>query len=141
MQVCSSEDNNKDQYRPQFKLKHSIRTVLGKNSSHCKSPPQLRSALVCTYTHTCPRRTPLSAAATTTHRGAAKAPGTRDMEPQGPGTQLYPGASVTSTDSPRNDEYLRSITNSEHWCSKRCSQLCFLKDTEMLTRLSILQRC
>lgn len=32
----------------------------------------------------------------------------RDVEPQRPGTQLYPGASVTSTNSPRNNEYLRS---------------------------------
>lgn len=48
---------------------------------------------------------------------------------------------VISTDSPCIHEYFRSIQSSKHWRSKKCSQLCFLKDTAMLTLFSILQRC
>lgn len=53
VQVCTSEDNSKDHYRPQFKLKHDSQTALEKNSSHCKSHLQLTSVLINTYTHTC----------------------------------------------------------------------------------------
>lgn len=73
MQVCNSEDKSKDQYKPQFKLKHSIQTVFWKNSSHCKSHLQLMSALIYTYIHTCHTRAPPASPARSAAAAAATA--------------------------------------------------------------------
>ena len=150
--MCSSEDDSKDQYRPQFKLKHSIPTVLQKISSHCKPHLQLMSVLIYTYIHTCHTHTPLLPQYNL--QDHQQQPPRCFQSPRRPQPwrcirAVRPLSSlraarwylVISTDSPHINEYFRSIQSSKHWCSKKCSQLCFLKDTEMLTLLSILQRC
>lgn len=148
VQVCSSEDDSKDQYRPQFQLKHSIRTVSWKNNSHCKSHLPLMSALTYTCIHTCHTHPPLLPQYNLQQQRLSRC----SQSPPGPlrciwairPLSSHPAARwylVTSTDSPQTNEHFGSIQSSKHWCSKKCSQLCLLKDTEMLMLSSILQRC
>lgn len=132
----------------------NIQTALQKNSSHCKSHLQLTSALIYTYIHTCHPHAPLLPRARLQQQ--QQLPLRRSEAHAGPSPGAVPKRSdpelsstdtaarwylVISTDSPRIHEYFRSIQSSKHWRSKKCSQLCFLKDTAMLTLLSILQRC
>lgn len=148
VQVCSSEDDSKHQYRPQFKLKHRIPTVLRKNNSHGKSHLPLMSALIYTYIH--PRRTHALLLPQYNLQQQPPPPSRCFQSPRrsSPGAlrplSSHPAAGwylIISTDSPHTSECSRSIQSSKHWCRKKCSQLCLLKDTEMLMLLSILQRC
>ena len=138
MQVCSSEDNSKHQYRPRFKLKRRIQTVLGQNCSHCTSHLGLTCALTGTHGHArvSDRRSPPGPARSAAAPRRSRSP-PAPSEPRAP-TQPHDGAgspALTHTDGG-----LRSVPSSKRWRSKTCSQLCFLKDTENALS-SILRRC